>query len=297
MAKKGEFRNWLEYRWTSTDIDWRKGDIISGGIDIGSVGSKAVIMVDGKLYAYSNMRTGSNSPDSARKVLDKALEDTGLPESDIQFIVGTGYGRVNVPMAKRAITEIACHALGANFIYGPTVRTVLDVGGQDCKIIRTDEKGKAVSFMMNDKCAAGTGRGMEVMAELLNVPITEIGERSFDVKEEPPPVNSTCVVYAKSEAVSLLRQGWEVNQVLAAYNRAMANRIFELVERLGVEKDFVITGGQSKNIGLIRRLEKLMNIKALSPGELDPQIAGAIGAALFARAIIEKSRSTATKAA
>jgi benzoyl-CoA reductase subunit A len=297
MAEKGSFRNWLEYRWTSPDIDWKKGDIITCGIDIGSVGSKAVIMVDGKLFAFSNMRTGSNSPDSARKVLDKALEGTGLPEDKIQYIVGTGYGRVNIPMSKRAITEIACHALGANYIYGPTVRTVLDVGGQDCKIIRTDEKGKATSFMMNDKCAAGTGRGMEVIAELLNVPITEIGEKSFDVKEEPAPVNSTCVVYAKSEAVSLLRSGWKTNEVLAAYNRAMANRVFELIGRLGVEKEFVITGGQSKNAGLVKRLEKLMGIKALSPGDLDPQIAGGIGAALFARAIVEKSRSTATKAA
>jgi bzd-type benzoyl-CoA reductase Q subunit len=230
-------------------------------------------------------------------VLDKALEETELSEDKIQYFVGTGYGRVNVPMAKRAITEIACHALGANFIYGPSVRTVLDVGGQDCKIIRTDEKGKATNFMMNDKCAAGTGRGMEVMAELLNVPITEIGERSFDVKEEPEPVNSTCVVYAKSEAVSLMRQGWQVNEVLAAYNRAMANRVNELIERLGVEKEFVITGGQSKNIGLVKRLEKLMGIKALSPNDLDPQIAGGIGAALFAKAIVEKSRSTANKAA
>jgi bzd-type benzoyl-CoA reductase Q subunit len=293
MAQKGEFRQWLEYGWTSPDIDWKKGDVISGGIDVGSVGSKAVILVDGKLYCYSNMRTGSNSPDSASKVLKKALEGTDLTADKIQYIVGTGYGRVNIPMAKRAITEIACHALGANFIYGPTVRTVLDVGGQDCKIIRTDEKGKAVSFMMNDKCAAGTGRGMEVMAELLNVKITEIGQRSFQVPEEPPPVNSTCVVYAKSEAVSLLRQGWSVEKVLAAYNRAMANRVFELISRLGVEKDFVITGGQSKNIGLVKRLEKLMGFPALSPGDLDPQIAGAIGAALFARAIVEKARAGA----
>ncbi len=298
MSNKGEYRKWLEYRWTSPDVDWQKGDIITAGIDIGSVSTQAVIMVDGKLYAYANMRTGSNSPDSAERALKKALEETGLTEDKIEYIVGTGYGRVNVPMAKRAITEIACHALGANFIFGPTARTVLDVGGQDCKIIRTDEKGKATSFMMNDKCAAGTGRGMEVMAELLNVPITEIGEKSFEVDKEPEPVNSTCVVYAKSEAVSLLRQGWKVNEVLAAYNRAMANRVLELIERLGVEKDFVITGGQSKNIGLVIRLEKLMGIKALSPkNDLDPQIAGGIGAALFAKAILEKSRSTANKAA
>ena len=157
-AAEKEFRAWTEYRWTAPDIDWREGNIISCGIDIGSVGSKAVIMLDGKLYAYSNLRTGSNSPDSAQRALSWALEGTGLSQEDIHYIVGTGYGRVNLPIANKVITEIACHALGANFIYGPALRTVLDVGGQDCKVIRCDEKGKVARFMMNDKCAAGTGR-------------------------------------------------------------------------------------------------------------------------------------------
>ena len=293
MAKTVEFRQWLEYRWTASDIDWRQGNTISGGIDIGSVSTQAVIMVDGKLYAYSNMRTGSNSPDSARRALDQALDTTEMSEGDIHYIVGTGYGRANVPMAQRNITEIACHALGANFIYGPSIRTVLDIGGQDVKAIRCDEKGKVINFMMNDKCAAGTGRGMEVMAELLNVPIVEIGARSFQVDKEPEPVSSTCVVYAKSEALSLLRQGWSVEKVLAAYSRAMATRIVELVEKLGIEKEFAITGGQAKNIGTVKRIEKLLGLETMKPGELDPQIAGAMGAALFARAIVEKSRKAA----
>ena len=293
MAQKVEFRQWLEYQRVAPDIDWRKGDVISCGIDIGSVSSQAVIMVDGKLYAYSNMRTGSNSPDSARRALDQALDTTEMSEGDIHYIVGTGYGRANVPMAQRNITEIACHALGANFIYGPSIRTVLDIGGQDVKAIRCDEKGKVINFMMNDKCAAGTGRGMEVMAELLNVPIVEIGARSFQVDKEPEPVSSTCVVYAKSEALSLLRQGWSVEKVLAAYSRAMATRIVELVEKLGIEKEFAITGGQAKNIGTVKRIEKLLGLETMKPGELDPQIAGAMGAALFARAIVEKSRKAA----
>ena len=293
MAQKVEFRQWLEYQWVAPDIDWRKGNVVSCGIDVGSVSSQAVIMVDGKLYAYSNQRTGSNSPDSARRALAWAIKDTGLSEGDINYFVGTGYGRINIPMAKRNITEIACHALGANFIYGPSVRTVLDVGGQDCKAIRIDEKGKVVNFMMNDKCAAGTGRGMEVMAELLNVPILDIGARSFQVDEEPEPVSSTCVVYAKSEALSLLRQGWSVEKVLAAYCAAMAARIVELVDKLGVEKEFAITGGQAKNMGTTKRIEKLLGFETMKPGELDPQIAGGIGAALFARAIVEKSRKAA----
>ncbi len=186
--------------------------MLTGGVDVGSVSSQAVIMADGKLYAYSNMRTGSDSPESARKAMEWALGGTGLALQDIHFVVGTGYGRVNVPFAQRAITEIACHARGANFMYGPAVRTVLDMGGQDCKAIRCDEKGKVAGFLMNDKCAAGTGRGMEVIADLLAVPIEEVGELSLSVDEEPPPVSSTCVVFAKSEASGLLRAGWPKNK-------------------------------------------------------------------------------------
>jgi bzd-type benzoyl-CoA reductase Q subunit len=219
-----------------------------------------------------------------------ALEGTGISENDIQYCVGTGYGRVNVPMAQRTITEIACHSLGANFIYGPTVKTILDVGGQDCKAIRCDEKGKVINFLMNDKCAAGTGRGMEVFADLLSVPIQDVGERSFQLEEEPAPVSSTCVVYAKSEALGLLRQGWKTEPILAAYCSAMANRIVELLMRLGVEKDFCITGGQSKNVGTVRRVEKLLGLEALKWSEVDPQLAGGIGAALFAKALVEKTR-------
>jgi len=219
-----------------------------------------------------------------------ALEETGLTLEDIQYVVGTGYGRVNVPFSNRAITEIACHARGANYTYGPTVRTVLDMGGQDCKAIHCDERGKVTAFLMNDKCAAGTGRGMEVFADLLAVPIEEIGERSLDVDEEPPPVSSTCVVFAKSEATALLREGWPKNKVLAAYCSAMAHRVVTLLERIGVEEDFAITGGISKNIGVVKRLEDELGVKSLAT-DYDPQIAGAIGAALFAEALVKKGRS------
>lgn len=284
-----EFWRWTESRWTSQEIDWRNGKIITAGVDVGSVSSQAVVMVEGKLYAYSNMRTGSDSPNSALNAMNWALEGTGLSLERIDYVVGTGYGRVNVPFAHRAITEIACHARGANFMYGPTVRTVLDMGGQDCKAIRCDEKGKVVNFLMNDKCAAGTGRGMEVFADLLGVSINDMGELSLRVDEEPPPVSSTCVVFAKSEASGLLRQGWPKEKVLAAYSSAMAHRVYTLLERIGVEKDFAITGGIAKNIGVVSRLEKELGIKALSP-KYDTQIAGAIGGALFAKAIVEKEK-------
>jgi bzd-type benzoyl-CoA reductase Q subunit len=298
MEKKKEkvdYWRWLEYRSIMPGRNWKNAEIITAGVDVGSVGSKAVIMADGKIYSWSVMRTGSNSSDSAKKVMDWAMEGTGLELSDFNYIVGTGYGRVNVPMANRAITEIACHAKGANYIWGPTVRTVLDVGGQDVKAIRCNERGKVVSFLMNDKCAAGTGRGMEVIADLLKIPIEEVGKVSLSVNKEPEPVSSTCVVFAKTEAVGLLRKGWSKEKVLAAYIRAMAVRMSELIEKVGCERDFVITGGQSKNIGIVSRIENILGMKRLPVPNLeetglDPVSAGAIGAALFAKALYEKSR-------
>jgi bzd-type benzoyl-CoA reductase Q subunit len=284
-----EYWRWTESNWHDPDMDWRAGDIITAGVDVGSVSSQTVITVDGKLYAYSNMRTGSDSPKSAQNATDWALEGTGMTQDDIQYVVGTGYGRVNVPFAQRAITEIACHARGANYMYGPTIKTVLDMGGQDCKAIRVDEKGKVVAFLMNDKCAAGTGRGMEVFADLLGVHITKVGELSLQVEEEPPMVSSTCVVFAKSEASGLLREGWPKEKVLAAYCLAMAHRVVGLLERLGIEEDFAITGGIAKNIGIVSRIEKELGIKALKP-TLDTQIAGALGGALFANALLQKER-------
>jgi len=289
-----EYWRWPEYRRTVPDKDWKDADVISAGVDIGSVSSKAVIMTDGELYAYSIMRTGSSSPDSAQKAMDWALEGTGIKLDDIKYTVGTGYGRVNVPFANRAITEIACHARGANYIWGPTVRTVLDMGGQDCKAIHCDERGKVTAFLMNDKCAAGTGRGMEVFADLLSVSIEKVGPMSLSVEKEPEPVSSTCVVFAKSEAVGLLRKGWPKDMVLAAYCSAMASRISELLEKIKVEKDFVITGGIAKNIGVVKRLEDIIGFKALPMKEgFDPMTAGGLGAALFAKALYERAAQPA----
>lgn len=284
-----EYWRWKEYNWHDENKDWKGADIITAGVDVGSVSSQAAIMIDGELYAYSNMRTGSDSPDSARKAMNWALEDTGMTLDNIHYVIGTGYGRVNVPFANRAITEIACHARGGNYMYGPTVRTILDMGGQDCKAIRCDDRGKVTNFLMNDKCAAGTGRGMEVFADLLSVSIEDVGEMSLDVEEEPEPVSSTCVVFAKSEATQLLREGWSKNRVLAAYCSAMAHRVVSLLDRIEVEKDFAITGGIAKNRGVIKRLEDELKLKSLT-SKYDTQIAGALGGALFGKSLVEKQR-------
>ena len=259
----------------------KQGKLVTLGIDVGSVSSQAVIMHDGELYAYSSTATGFNSHESALNAANKAMEGTGLVLEDFDSIVGTGYGRVNIPFAERNMTEIACHALGVSYMYGLSVRTILDMGGQDCKVIRTDGTGKVLSFLMNDKCAAGTGRGVEVFAELLGIPIEEVGPRSLMVDEEPEPVSSTCVVFAKAEAVGLLRSGWSIEKVLAAYCSAMANRVMLLLRRAEMKEDFAVTGGIAKNEGVVSRLEKLLGVKALKP-KYDTQIAGALGAALFA---------------
>jgi bzd-type benzoyl-CoA reductase Q subunit len=284
-----EFWRWTESRWTAADRNWQQAKTITAGVDVGSVSTQAVVMADGAIYCYANRRTGSSSPDSARRAMDWALEGTGLTLDRVQYTVGTGYGRVNVPFAQRAVTEIACHGRGAHFLYGPTVRTVLDMGGQDCKAIHIDAQGKVTNFLMNDKCAAGTGRGLEVFADLLGVSINDLGELSLRVAEDPPPVSSTCVVFAKSEAAALLRDGWPKEKVLAAYTAAMAHRVAALLQRIGLEPDFAITGGIAKNIGVVSRLEKALGLQALKP-PFDTQIAGAVGAALLARAFAEKEK-------
>jgi bzd-type benzoyl-CoA reductase Q subunit len=292
-----EFWRWQEYHRIVPGMKWTDKDIITAGVDVGSVGSKAAIMINGQAYSWAIIRTGSNSPESASKALDWALEGTGVKVNDLKYTVGTGYGRVNVPMANKAITEIACHAKGANYIWGPTVRTVLDVGGQDIKAIRIDETGRVISFLMNDKCAAGTGRGMEVFADLLKIPIEDIGRMSLKVSEEPEPVSCTCVAFAKTEAMGLLRKGWSKEKVLAAYTRAMAVRMATLINRVGLEPELVVTGGQSKNIGIVSRLEVILGVKCLPmpnwrENGLDPMVAGAFGAALLAKALYEKSQKT-----
>jgi bzd-type benzoyl-CoA reductase Q subunit len=287
---KKEFWRWTESNWKNPDIDWKLAQYITVGIDVGSVSSQAVIMADGRIYAYGNMRTGSDSPDSARNALKFALQTTDLTEERMDYCIGTGYGRVNVPFADRTITEIACHARGANFIYGPQVHTVLDVGGQDIKAIQCDEKGKVTNFLMNDKCAAGTGRGMEVLCDLLGVSINEVGDKSFQYSgEEPEAVSSTCVVYAKSEAVGLLRKGWAQEEVLAAYCRAMANRIYSLVDRVGVKPEFAVTGGMAKNRGVMDRLMPMIGMERMKT-DWDTQIAGAAGAALFGYALCRRGK-------
>jgi bzd-type benzoyl-CoA reductase Q subunit len=305
-AKPQEFWRWPESNWVNPDIDWKKGKLITAGVDVGSVSTQVVLMVDGEFFGFGNTRTGSDSPNSASHGMTYALEKTDMKVENMDYCIGTGYGRVNVPMAQQSITEISCHARGANFMYGPEVRTVMDMGGQDCKAINVDDRGKVLNFMMNDKCAAGTGRGMEVFAELIRVPVWEVGPRSFQIAKEPPMISSTCVVFAKSEVVGLLEAGMPENDIMAAYCSAMAHRIMELLNRISIKEKFVITGGIAKNEGVVKRLEKELGIKTANlvwakkeyidrKYPFDTQLAGAIGAALFGNALLKMGKAKSVR--
>jgi len=272
---------WPESKWVSPEIDWKKAAVISAGVDVGSISSQSAIMSDGKIYAYSNIRTVSDSRESARKAMDAALEGTGMRMEDIRYTVSTGYGRFNAPFADSRINEVTCHARGARYIYGDTIRTVVDMGGQDCKVIKCDGGDKVINFMMNDKCATGAGRGIEVFADMVSVPVQEIGKLSLDVDEDPEPVSSTCSIFGNSEAMNLMRTGLSKNKVLAAYCYGMAHRIYTLVMRIEPENDMAITGGIAKNPGIANRVKQFTGL-SVPEAKYDPQIAGAVGAAIYA---------------
>jgi len=276
-----EYWKWPESRWTSEDIDWKKAGKISAGIDIGAVSSQAVVMCDGKVYCYANRRTSPDIRETASQVLKWALEGTGMAQKDIGQIVATGYGGKSVNLAHKTENEIECQAKAARFVFGPQVNTVFDMGGQTCKAIKLFDRGTIRDFAVNDKCAVSKGWGNELQADRIQVPITEIGERSLTVKQDPEPVSTTCYVYANTEAMGMLRTGFQENDVLAAYLFAIVWRMYALIGRIKPEGNIAFTGGLAKNPGIVKRLEREMKITALS-SPYDPQITGAIGAALFA---------------
>ncbi len=255
------------------------------GIDIGSATSKVVILSDSGTVATHMIETGPESRGSAEAVMAGALKISGLQREDLSSIVATGYGRVNVPFAGNIITEIACHARGVHSLF-PKVRTILDMGGQDCKVIRIDAQGNHVAFAMNDKCAAGTGRFMEVMATLLKVPLDEIGSLSLQATEDIK-ISNVCTVFARSEVTRHLRLGKPKANILGGLHAAIVERIFSLLKRVGIEADFAISGGIAKNIGVVRRLEEKIKLPIYISEE--PQIIGALGAALFARELAAKA--------
>lgn len=252
---------------------------IVAGIDIGSRAAKVVIMKDDAIVSSTIRDTGPESVKTAYMAIGAALEGTGLSLDNMAYTVATGYGRVLVPFANENISEISCHAKGVTW-YFPSVKTILDMGGQDCKAINCDGGGTVTNFVMNDKCAGGTGRFLEMIAEVLNISLKDIGDVSLSSKNAIP-FNTICAVFAKSEAITYLRKGIAKSDIMAGLHEAIAVRSVNLLRRISVEKDFTITGGISKNSGLVRKLTEKVGLQPLLCE--DPQLAGALGAALFAR--------------
>jgi len=277
-----------DYASVNEQLNWTKAERIVAGIDSGAVSSKAVIMLDGRPYAFSQVRTRIPK-ESAFNAVNALLDKTHLKLENVHYLVATGRGRTQVPFARETITEIACGAAGAVHIWGPSVRTVLDAGGQSCKVIHCTEKGRATAFLWNDKCAAGIGRSMEAFADLVNKDVTEIGDIALQ-SVKFPKLSDFCAVYAQSEALDLIRSKVPLEQVIAGFHDAMAKRISTLVARSGVKKDFVIIGGLAKNPGIINRLESILKVSRLAPNpEWDPTVTAALGAALFAEAFYRRA--------
>lgn len=265
--------------------------LIVAGCDVGSLTGKLVILeVDDEdttnieIIATAIVPTRVKPQITSNDVLEKALSQCKNPnvksKDDIDFIVGTGYGRIRIPFANKNISEISCHGKGA-FWLDPSIRTIIDIGGQDCKVIRLDDNGNLEDFTMNDKCAAGTGRFLEIMAGALELELSELGPLSLK-SDRPEKITSQCSVFAESEVISLLGDGKEVINIAAGIVQSIASRINSLVNRVGLKKELTMTGGVSKNVGVRREIERRLDLKLRKYTLIDPQLVGALGAALFA---------------
>lgn len=253
------------------------------GIDIGSTMTKVVVVSD-TIEASLIGPTGPEHRKLANKVMEEALSQAGIRFHDLAYIVATGYGRINVPFADKQVTEITCHARGLYSVL-PTVRTVVDIGGQDSKGIKIKD-GKVTDFVMNDKCAAGTGRFLEVIADALSVPLSEIGPVSLTARRIAP-VSNTCTVFAEHEVINQLASGESVANLIAGIHDAVATRVHALVRKLKVEPDVAVTGGGAKNVGLVKALENKFGFPLKVPPE--PLITGALGAALIGKETFDKA--------
>ena len=251
----------------------------TAGIDIGSISTKAVIMRDGQLLASRVILTGYNAENAGKKVFDAVLDDLQISASAITRIVATGYGRKSLAMADKSITEIMCHATGARYL-NPLIRSIIDIGGQDSKAILLDDHGKVANFAMNDKCAAGTGRFLEVMARAMEVDLDEFGRMSLKA-DLSARISSLCTVFAESEIISLIAKGEKRENIIAGIHESICVRVLAMANRIGIKPPVMMTGGVAKNIGVVRAFEKAIG----SPIEVSDyaQVNGAIGAALLAQ--------------
>jgi len=253
----------------------------TAGVDIGSTASKAVVMRDGRVLGAIIGPSSTNPAKTARGIFEQALEEGEVAKAEVQYIVGTGYGRAHVPFANENISEISCHGRGA-FHYLPSVRTILDIGGQDTKAICVDEKGGLLDFAMNDKCAAGTGRFLEAIIRNMEISLDEMEKFHFQ-GGDPCIISSMCSVFAESEVINLVNEGVEISRIIKGLHISLAGRIATLAKRVGVIEDVAVTGGVAKNRGVIDAIEQKLGVKVKRfPEGVDPQLVGAVGAAILA---------------
>lgn len=250
------------------------------GIDIGAGTAKAVILDNKEIIAFSIIPVSGDINKAVEEVINDVLNKAGLLLGSLNYVVSTGWGRNAVPFANASTTEIICHASGVHFLI-PQARTIVDIGAQDSKVIRINNKGKVVDFVMNDKCAAGTGRFLEVMAQVLGLKLEEMGPISLASKNVCN-ISNTCTVFAETEVVSLRAQGKAVEDLIAGIHKAIASRVVIMGSGINLEQETVFTGGVAKNIGVQKALEEVGGLKCIVPEE--PQVTGALGAALIAQA-------------
>ena len=251
----------------------------AGGVDVGSTQTKAVILSeDRKIVGRSLINTGAFVSQAAERAFQGAVENAGIAASDVAYVVGTGYGRYKVNFGNAQITEISCHARGAKFLF-PKTQTVIDMGGQDAKGIRVGPDGDVKDFVMNDKCAAGTGRFLSNAAETLSVTLDDIGPISMKGKK-PVRLSTVCAVFVESDIMSYLAEGKTMEDILAGVHSAIAARTVALVRRVGIEPEVAFTGGVSRNIGMVKALQEKLGLPVNVCD--DSHYIGAIGAALFA---------------
>jgi len=262
------------------------------GIDVGSLTAQAVLIEDGRTpmlktigvrVLSKSIRVKPNPLDSARSVMGELLEENELSWNDITYCISTGYGRDRVQdegLAQENVSEISCHGIGAVSV-APQVRTIIDIGGQDAKVIRMDDRGELVNFVMNDKCAAGTGRFLEVMSRTLGITFEELGAMA---QRAPGSIelSSRCSIFAETEVLHFLQKGYDKPDLASGVCKSMADRVMALVRRVGVDKEVMMTGGVAKNVAVRAELERMLNVRMLTPN-LDPQIMGAYGAAVLAQ--------------
>ena len=261
--------------------------MIVAGCDVGSLTGKAVIMKDGVILSSSVVPTNPIPQRTADNAMKAALEKAGLKLEQVEHVVSTGYGREKITFANSNVTEITCHGKGAYWLV-PEARTVMDIGGQDYKVILLGDKGEVLNFRMNNKCAAGTGRFLEVMARALGLELDELGSVSLK-STSPATITSQCSVFAESEVVTLIAEGTELPDIVAAIHKSIAGRLIPMVKEIKPRREYVITGGVAKNAGVVKFLEdELGEIRKIP---VDPQIVGAVGAALIAKERLDKIRN------